>query len=1066
MNTIHEAFQDKTYSFPINQTTKLYPFHGESKYLFDKFIIIGYDSATITQNVIPIKYKSQTQNKQQDTFLSKCPPVPFASTASFTIDIEPLILSEICSDYEKVLLDNETILKLIFPNKPLCYYYSSDYLRSSKRQEHPSSYSIVFNSNPSSNEGLKKSYNGLAYVVYESHVDEVSNGCYYIPIVFVVLSEFPYYACYMRLLIEIQKMFKMNNLELPIEVTLYNLIRYTPSPMYSNISIQLPKQMKNKNNNNNNDNTKLIFHQLTGLPILDINIRKIFYYLGPQNILKLFLFSFLEKDILIFGSNIELISLVIYTFYSLTYPLNDGNYYWLNATVSYMDLITENSVFAGRSYPTMLGVHSQYNPLYIQYSKLNDHFVLDLDNNTFEYNPGKDKDSEDVKRVNNFLQFLKKTIKGNNALNKVSFYHIIRNLYTELESLCAKKPIRPLKFYEDVNEASSKTAELLNYNDKVQELFFKCIINIIGLLYRNITLHSEMDLLTNKNDRNRLETTFYNEYAKDNELIQTEEDKFFYEQLRGTFKFSSFIEGFVKSHNENGLYQMPFIFLDEFANVLSRKNVTLDEYTIIGMIKDIYFNKYRLNKPSLLNSGMSTFRKTMTRLQTKEEITFAKSKEHNDVMSEGKETVITFPSFELMHNADMNYMQRLYDTVYTLESSSEPLCVISKDTTILNISQGSVQYTNINKSKSNSDKNGLYKYTQSFLSQHVLMKYIKYLNDIDNKTIEQMIPWVNLHLSNEIKEIKVSQIANVVENVYVNSKQIDVYNFIINDIILLFTLTIPLANHKSLIENMLLFSEFLSSNFSGRKYFKELLFVLEHLSHSINEDLNKSIKVCIGIVLNKLREKEFVSSEALTKLINYLNDNESEGFFYDSDDSITTPFTINIINNSIKKGKPRDKAFYITFITEHPEWEDVLENFPSYPKLTTNKSKDNKDENTPQIEFIVSDVKIVTKLYSPKTIFNNLSELRDKLIYNVNKVNEIKITTECLKYYCACLVFYVNETAILRSGGNNSVVSVLIKIIQVLIEYEKQEKEMKDKNDSANKGKDKVNTTTNNTNTK
>jgi hypothetical protein len=81
-------------------------------------------------------------------------------------------------------------------------------------------------------------------------------------------------------------------------------------------------------------------------------------------------------------------------------------------------------------------------------------------------------------------------------------------------------------------------------------------------------------------------------------------------------------------------------------------------------------------------------------------------------------------------------------------------------------------------------------------------------------------------------------------------------------------------------------------------------------------------------------------------------------------------------------------------------------------------------------------------------------------------VNEIKITTECLKYYCACLVFYVNETAILRSGGNNSVVSVLIKIIQVLIEYEKQEKEMKDKNDSANKGKDKVNTTTNNTNTK
>ena len=160
MNTIHKAFQDKTRSFPINQTTKLYPFHGSSKYLFDKFIIIGYDNATIIQNVIPIKYKPQTHNKQE-TILSKCPAVPFANAFSCTIEIEPLILSEVCADYEKVLLDNETILKLIFPNKPLCYYYSNEHMRSSKKLEYPTSYSIVFNSNPSSNEGLKKSYNGL-----------------------------------------------------------------------------------------------------------------------------------------------------------------------------------------------------------------------------------------------------------------------------------------------------------------------------------------------------------------------------------------------------------------------------------------------------------------------------------------------------------------------------------------------------------------------------------------------------------------------------------------------------------------------------------------------------------------------------------------------------------------------------------------------------------------------------------------------------------------------------------------------------------------------------------------
>ena len=43
MEKILKSFESKAESFPLNKKIRRYPFNGTSKYLFDKFLLLGYD---------------------------------------------------------------------------------------------------------------------------------------------------------------------------------------------------------------------------------------------------------------------------------------------------------------------------------------------------------------------------------------------------------------------------------------------------------------------------------------------------------------------------------------------------------------------------------------------------------------------------------------------------------------------------------------------------------------------------------------------------------------------------------------------------------------------------------------------------------------------------------------------------------------------------------------------------------------------------------------------------------------------------------------------------------------
>ena len=181
---------------PINEDPNLemnsekkvkYPFSGVAPNLIDKFLVLGYDQKVIDYT---FKYLKRSDDLKPDLK---------TRFDFFDFDERPSIINEICNDYTKDLLENDLILELIFPNIPEMYFLDIKHNSSKKEIDEElliSTYSIIFSINPQDNSGSKKSYNGLGYIFYvpmEHKTDDKIDGTVYVPIAYVILSEYPYF---------------------------------------------------------------------------------------------------------------------------------------------------------------------------------------------------------------------------------------------------------------------------------------------------------------------------------------------------------------------------------------------------------------------------------------------------------------------------------------------------------------------------------------------------------------------------------------------------------------------------------------------------------------------------------------------------------------------------------------------------------------------------------------------------------------------------------------------------------------------------------------------------------
>jgi hypothetical protein len=624
-----------------NKTKKLkYPFSGTAPNLIDKFLVLGYEQKTIDitfdrfENLHP-KTKYQTRFRY------------------YSFQERPSIINEICYDFTKDSLDNDLILELIFPNLPEMYFLDKQYvnLKEQKKEDNDEdlvigNYSIIFSINPQDNNNSKKSYNGLGFVFFvpqEHKSNDKYDGILYVPITYVILSEFPYFFRFNEICRNIIIQIKKESDDIPIDIMIYNVVKFLQSPINKSINLtfaaplgvpliddqSFDKVMNSFIALNKKDNNKLpfmFFSQLSGYPFMDLNLSFLFNLIPPDIVVEVFIFSFLEHDIIFYSSRPEILNMVMYIFTNLNYPFNDSIYYWHILSVSIKSFMSGSSTFVGKTCSTITGILDEYDPEVITTQKIREHFVLDIDEKNFFFLY--QEETEEVKETMHLYNYIRSctsdhddiandgTIKldreskiRNYFNDGIQLYEAIRSLMEELQRRAKKvtstdynkKDIKPsfLTIYEDESEF-----ECLKANMRLQKAFFSFITQIIQNFLSIITIGEDEKSCNHESSEKSLPSFVINIKREELELNEEERKKrkfaskagrIFKAKFKDSSKYSSFVVNFCKYHDAIDLYKIPYTFINEFvyySHIAVKQN--LSEVDVFKLI-DQFYGKRKVN---------------------------------------------------------------------------------------------------------------------------------------------------------------------------------------------------------------------------------------------------------------------------------------------------------------------------------------------------------------------------------------------------------------------------------------------------------------------------------------
>ena len=272
----------------ISGFIKRYPFNGHSKYLIDKFYIIGYNAPTLTK--LLYEDGDDPNNLSKNIIIDNIDEEKFksANLQPFHLEEDPIILNELASDFDKKCLNYDIMKEMIFPNKISLYYSEEDLSSYNKEKEKAKEKSeadktddnfviyekndnfnnellktscVIFSSNPQAENNTKKSINGFAYIFYKKLKKKKFTNkkvyTFYIPIIFSVVSEFPFFNSYYKLCHQIKILFNLPNIDIPIEIILYNAIKFTESPINGTVMLSIKPFLLQVNESLNNQDSNI-----------------------------------------------------------------------------------------------------------------------------------------------------------------------------------------------------------------------------------------------------------------------------------------------------------------------------------------------------------------------------------------------------------------------------------------------------------------------------------------------------------------------------------------------------------------------------------------------------------------------------------------------------------------------------------------------------------------------------------------------------------------------------------------------------------------------------------------
>ena len=411
-------------------------------------------------------------------------------------------------------------------------------------------------------------------------------------------------------------------------------------------------------------------NKMNELPLLDVNIKRIFTDFDVKDIITIYNYIFLEYRILFFSRNIELLNYYIYSLLAFLYPFQ---YQYQVVTI----LPEKNFEIIESITPFIAGINQSFEDDFFDNYLLSDCIlVVDIDEGKYKIIndnenilpefPAKYRKIFEKKLQDTISKYITKTPKTNNKLrNNISMSYIDGDCnasfsvstnetidYNKSMTFFRKKPLNYMTelsgVFEDINnnENEEELSELLNnfnidynFNKEVSELFFNFNANLLS----NYNQYLNRDFYS-LNTSPCLEILF-----KVPEYLNTipEIDKKFYNKfITETQIFGDFI--YLRMIPKNSKEKIRILKFDEIINENSNNSkmmnsgvfTTTQEYEFVNnhaiqgprelTEKEIEFYKNKNNQKMLLTYGIivkenksyKKEKKDKTKKKKKKEITF------------------------------------------------------------------------------------------------------------------------------------------------------------------------------------------------------------------------------------------------------------------------------------------------------------------------------------------------------------------------------------------------------------------------------------------------------------
>ena len=535
---------------------KKYPYLAYSKNIMEYFAMIGYQEKYIKKIIANNKMKEKIDY----------PTILFSSTSNTDFGI----------------VDNKLIITQVYPDVPRFIPVNKNSYNNEEEQTNNVIYSFCYDSLDGKEKLFYICYAYKFYEKYKYYSNQNQYREYYIPKAFCIVSQYYYFTFFEYICKNLHVLMKNKDIEsIPVEITIYNIVNFIPSPMNYSLNLDLFSYILTSEK-------EVVIKQLSGYPYIDIDLIQIFNLLPINYIIEIYILSIIEQSMLFFSSNLEILNMVMFIMFVLNYPCNDSPYFWHIVSIS-KDNFDEDNKFVGKVMTSMLGVNVSYaeDMNTEPFGKFN--YIIDIDKKNIilkkEISFIEEEDGKEFEELNNFRVYISNILKDK-KVDSLFLKQFIDNMKKNLTNILSKEDAvkdKTVNFFVSSDDIIEK-------NFKIQEIFYDFHINILTIFSQDNTLNNTYEKIEKEKPNEIYKKILKLRNFEDRKEGMNSDEAYFCYMFRKSFKYKVYFENFVKSFESLDIFKIPLLFSQEFINIKIKdiKNEFVNKISLFKTIDALY----------------------------------------------------------------------------------------------------------------------------------------------------------------------------------------------------------------------------------------------------------------------------------------------------------------------------------------------------------------------------------------------------------------------------------------------------------------------------------------------